>query len=302
MPIAWTPSGELYSLAAAFVWATGVILFRRSGDHVPPVALNLFKGLLATLLLLGTMAVLGRPFFPDRPWSHWAWLLASGVVGIGIADSLFLASLNRLGAGGSAIVDCLYSPFTVLLAWLLLGEPIGLVLILALVLMVGGIFIGTWEPPEADNPEARRQNRLGIGLGALSMLFMALGIVMAKPVLDRSELLWAVTVRLVGGTAFLVVQGLTPRHRADVIRTLRPGRHWSIAVPASVVGTYVAMIVWLAGMKYTRASISSVLNQTSTLLIPLLAVFFLRERLTWRKALAVGMGFAGAVLLIPGLL
>jgi drug/metabolite transporter (DMT)-like permease len=292
-------NGELYSVLTALIWAVAVIMFARLGRDTPPVVLNLFKGCVALVLLPPTLLVLGTPFFPAHlGWQDWAQLIASGVIGISIADSLFFASLNRLGAGRSAIVDCLYAPLVVLCGWLFLSEPVGWKLLVAVALMVSAIFIGTWDPRADPSHLDPARTRAGVGLGALAMLLMAIGIALAKPVLDRSDLLWATLVRVAGATVFLGVQALAwPRWRAATIRTFTPGRHWPLLVGAGFVGTYLAMITWLAGMKHTTISISSVLNQTSTLFVPLLAAVFLRERLTARKLVAVCMGFSGAVIL-----
>jgi uncharacterized membrane protein len=56
------------------------------------------------------------------------------------------------------------------------------------------------------------------------------------------------------------------------------------------------MLLWIAGMKLTRVGIAGILNQTSTLLVPLLAAVFLGERLTRRKVLALALG-VGALFL-----
>ncbi len=291
-------NGEFYSLLCALIWAVAVIMFAQVGRETPPVVLNLFKGCVAMVLLPPTLLVLGTPFFPAHlGWTDWAQLMVSGIIGISIADSLFFASLNRLGAGRSAIVDCLYAPLTILCAWVFLGDDVGWKLLFAMGLMVSAIFIGTWDPKSDPQHTDPANTRAGIGLGALAMLLMAVGIVIAKPVLNRSDLLWATLVRVAGATAFLAVQAMLPRWRKATLRTFTPGRHWLLLVAAGFVGTYLAMIAWLAGMKYTTVSVASILNQTSTLIVPLLAAVFLKEQLTWRKLLAVSMGFIGAVIL-----
>lgn len=293
-----TTSGEFYSLLCALIWAVAVIMFTSLGRETPPLVLNLFKGTVAMILLPPTLVVLGTPFVPTNlAWTDWAQLILSGIIGISIADSLFFASLNRLGAGRSAIVDCLYAPLVVLCGWLFLSDPVGWKILMAVALMVSAIFIGTWDPKADPARSDPAQTRAGIALGALAMLLMAIGIVIAKPVLNRSDLLWATLVRVAGATAFLGLGALHPRWRAATRRTFTPGRHWPLLFAAGFVGTYLAMITWLAGMKYTTVSVSSILNQTSTLIVPLLAAVFLRERLTWRKIVAVSMGFAGVVVL-----
>ncbi|MBN1774052.1 MAG: DMT family transporter [Deltaproteobacteria bacterium] len=293
-------SGELFSLGCAVLWSGATILFRKSGEHVPPVALNLFKDTVALLLFLVTLPLLGVPFAPsDQGWREWLVLLASGAVGIGIADSLFLASLNRLGAGGNAIVSALYAPFAVLASFAYLHEAIGPLLLLATAMMVGAIVLNTWQP-RAGGPRPERSRVLsGVSIGTLAMFLMAVAIVYAKPVLDRSDAWWAASVRLLGGVVFLAGQGLVrPRLRSAIVRCFRPSRQWAVTLPAAVLGAYLAMIVWILGMKYTFASTAAVLNQSSTLWTVLLGWLVLHERMNPRKALAMALAFGGSVVAV----
>lgn len=287
----------MYSALTAVAWAVAVILFRRSGERIPPFGLNTFKGVVGMALFLPTFVVLGHPAVPAGVSLRDGLVLAAtGVVGIGIADTLFFASLNRLGAGRSAIVDCLYSPAVVACSALVLGEPTGPFLLVAMACMAVAVLVGTWEPASADAPEPR-DLRVGLALGALSMGLMAVGIVGAKPVIDRAPALWSATVRLAGGLGFLGLQAaLHPRSRAEARAAFTPGPHWRVALPAAFIGTYVALLLWIAGMKYTYTNVASVLNQSSNVLVVLLAAVFLREPLTVRKVVAVLLGASAAVI------
>jgi drug/metabolite transporter (DMT)-like permease len=291
-------AGELYALSCALLWAVAVILFRKTGETIEPVALNLFKGVVGLALFLVTMPIFGVPWFPQGvSLADWLVLMGSGALGIAIADSVFFASLNRLGAGRSAIVDCLYSPFVVLCSALYLGEPRGPWLLPAMALMVVAILVGTWSPEERTvDSAARKLLREGVALGILAMLTMAVGIVLAKPVLDRSQPMWATSVRLLGGVIFLAIQGSLPRWRRGVAKAFRPGPHWKVAVPAALIGTYFALFLWILGMTYTQTNTASVLNQSSTVFVLILATIFLREPLTWRRGVAIIIGMAAAVL------
>ena len=297
MSLGFFSAGELYSLSCAVIWAVGVILFRVSGESVSPVALNLFKNSVGLILFLVTLPIIGVPFFPATTTSTDVLaLVLSGVVGIGVADSLFFAALNRLGAANSAIVDCLYSPFVILCAFAYLHEPIGWQVLVAMVLMTAAILVGTWQPGMTDRSKDRRTVLVGVAFGVAGVFLMAVGLVIVKPVLEHANAWWVTTMRLIAGTAFLAIQGALPRHRAAVVSILRPGRAWRVAVPAGVIGCYLAMITWISGMQLTLASIAGVLNQSSTLFVVLLAAIFLKERLTLRKGVAVVMAFGGAVL------
>ena len=67
-------------------------------------------------------------------------------------------------------------------------------------------------------------------------------------------------------------------------------------MPAAVLGAYLAMIVWIAGMKYTQASTASILNQTSAIFVLPVAALMLHEAITARKLVAVALAVAGVVL------
>jgi drug/metabolite transporter (DMT)-like permease len=54
--------------------------------------------------------------------SRLLWLLASGLIGISVADTLFFVALRKLGAELTAIVDCVYAPFIIGLSFLILRE------------------------------------------------------------------------------------------------------------------------------------------------------------------------------------
>ncbi len=296
-------AGEILSASCALFWAVAVLLFKKSGDLVGPVALNLYKNAVGFVLLGLTLLIRPTPTWPaGTPLSDVLTLLASGAIGIAIADSLFLASLNRLGAGRSAIVDCLYSPFVVLCAWFYLGEPVGVSLVAAMGLMAGAILLGAWQPEPANGAPGQgtaRSLHVGVAMGVGSMFLMAVGIVLAKPVLNRSDPLWATEVRLAGGLTFLVVQTLlSPALRADARRALVPGRAWRVLFPAAFVGTYLALILWTAGMTWTYTGVASVLNQLSNVFVLFLAWPFLGERITWQKAAAIAAGLAGGVLVV----
>jgi drug/metabolite transporter (DMT)-like permease len=288
----------MYSILTALAWAVAVVLFRRTGEVMPPVALNLFKGLVGLVLSLVTMVALGVPFVPEGvTLADTLMLFGSGLVGIGIADTLFFMALNRLGAARLAVVDCAYSPFMILTSWVYLGEPISVWLGPAVVLMGAAIVIGAWEPGSFDAAAWKRE-KSGMALATLSVFLMAVSIVAVKPILNRTDVWWALVIRLAGGVAFLAVQGSFPRHRASVLRALTPGPAWRLAIPAALVGTYLAIFLWTLGMKLTYTNTASVLNQLSNVFILPLAAFFLHERLGPRQVAAILLGFGAGILAI----
>ena len=82
------------------------------------------------------------------------------------------------------------------------------------------------------------------------------------------------------------------------IEQFRQPHDWPQICLASFLGAYLAVMLWLAGYRYTLASIASVLNETSGIFIMLLAWLILREPLTGRKLLGLSLCFAGVVLMV----
>ena len=68
---------------------------------------------------------------------------------------------------------------------------------------------------------------------------------------------------------------------------------WGKLVLAAFVGQFLAMVLWLAGYKYTLASVAAILNETASVFILLLAWVWLKEPLTRRALAGVGLTLAG---------
>jgi drug/metabolite transporter (DMT)-like permease len=292
-------TGELASVLCALLWAVAIVLFRVCGERVPPVALNLFKNTVAIVLFPISMAALGVPFMPaDASAMDWQVLLISGAVGIGIADTMLFYSLNRIGAGRSAIIASGYCPCVIVCSALYLHEPVGPMLVVAVVMMVVAVFIGSRIPGRIEHAVGGRDFKLGVAAGTVAMVLMSVGVVIAKPVLDHADAWWASGVRLLGGMIVLVAQAALPRYRREIVECFRPSRLWLVTVPAAIVGSYLATFFWILGMKHTMTTTASVLNQLSPIFLLVLATLFLRERLTGRKAVAIAIGFVGAMVAV----
>ena len=290
--------GEGSALLAAFSWALAVILFRKSGETVHPVALNMFKNTLAFVLFLPTMWVMGETLFRDVPGEEYALLILSGILGIGLSDTLFFMSLNRIGAGLSAIVDCLYSPFIIGLSVLWLGEVLNGVQILGVFMIVSAVLVVSQK--KSVKGISRKALLMGILFGALAMASLAVSIVMVIQLLKRSPLLWVTEIRLIGGIiSMIAVILIFPRRRA-IIGSLLSIKGWFYTVSGSFVGAYLAMLFWLTGMKYALASVAAALNQTSNILVFIFAAWLLKERITAQKLVGIVVGVSGTLLVTFG--
>lgn len=293
--------GEALALGAAVCWSTSVILFRRS-EAIPPLGMNLFKNVLAVALLGVTLPVLGIGLDLERPAAEWARLAVSGVLGIAIADTATFAALRRLGPGLLAIVDCAYSPVVIALSVAFLDERLGPAFLVGAALVVGGVLWATGSPSGAvgaARAAERRRTGRGAALAVFGIACMGVGVVLAKRPLERGHLVEVTFVRLVAGAiAQLAWIALVPSARGAALAALRPSATWRTLLPASVLGSYVSLLLWLGGFKWGDASVAAVLNQTSSVFMLLLARFALGERLGRRRAVGAAAALAGAAVVL----
>lgn len=286
--------GILCSTGAAFFWAAAVIMFKKSGETLSPMALNLFKGMVTLLLLVPTLWLADIPLFPVRPVYDWALFSISGVLGITLADTFFFMALKRLGASRWAVVDCLYLPCIILISALFLNESIGLKGLFGALLVISAI--GADACSGSSAVMSRDDFWAGLVFGVLAVVLIAGSVVMVKPLLEQTSVLWASFVRLLAGVAGLIVIAVIHPERRVILGSLLPSSAWKIVLPASIVGNYMAMLAWLAGFKYTLVSVAAILNQLSTIFTFILAAVFLKEPVTLPRMIAIVMAVAGALL------
>jgi len=292
--------GQFYALAAALTWALALVLFKRSGESIPPLALNLFKNTVAIALLLATLALMapGHRSLDNLSAGDIALLAVSGMLGIALADSLVFYGLMRVGVGLVTIADCTYTPSIVLCAWALHGESLTLLDGLGAALVLSGVFLASGHKPPVG--ASRRDLVIGMFSVVLAIVLMALGIVWVKPILERSAILPATLIRLLAGNALLALMMLVqPRQRAG-FGVFRPSRAWAYCIPASILGSYLSMVFWIGGFKYATSAVAATLNQTSTIFALLFARLLLKEPLTARKITAAGLAIAGVLVVTLG--
>ena len=298
-------AGEICSLLSAIFWALAIIIFKKLGNQISPMVINPVKSTIGLLLFIITCLLINIPLIPNEKFSNIDLVLLSisGIIGIGIADIIFLHSLNILGAGISAIVDTVYSPFVIFFAYIILGESLTTIQIGGGILIIFSVLYASIKIQNI--PVDRNRFREGILYGIGSIAMMAIGIVMIKPILntvsDQPGLqLWIAGYRLISG---VLVSGSVMfyfNRKHNIINVLKDKSLWPPLIIASILATYMGIAMWIMGMSMTTVSISSILNQTATIFIMIFAWMFLNEPLTKRRIISIIVAMLGAYLVFIG--
>jgi drug/metabolite transporter (DMT)-like permease len=145
-------AGELFMIGAISAWAAYTLIGRQLLQGMSPL-LSTTCAVLWGCVMLGVLALLETPKLGVAAWSFKAWLSLAflGVLGTAVAFVWYYAGIVRLGAARTVVFNNLVPIFGVLLAWLLLGEPLSWSLALGGVIAVAGVFLVN-RPSSASPP------------------------------------------------------------------------------------------------------------------------------------------------------
>jgi drug/metabolite transporter (DMT)-like permease len=303
--------GEACSILSALAWAIGIMLYRQLGASLSPLRLNFLKNLLVLGMMLPAIPLAHGLALPHFTAFELFAAITSGVVGIGIADTLYFRALNELGAGRMGIIGNFYSPLVIVLSYLFLGERLLPLQLLGFAFVSIGVWVAAWprelaashtpgtpvapDPPLA--PPTPRHTARGLGFALLAVALMACAIVLVKRVLEAQPLLWVTGLRMAGAIAAMFLIALWRGETAQ-LTPRAPGLPWKKLFIAAFVGQFLAMVLWMAAYKFTLASVASVLGETASIFILLLAAIWLKEPLTPRSTAGVVLTFGGVCFML----
>ena len=281
-------SGVLAALAGALCWTLASSLWRRLPTALSASQLNLLKNALALLLLLPLLGASGVGSRWSDPWAFWL-LVASGVLGIAIGDSLFFAALRRIGTRRTLTLDAGGPAVTALLGMAALAESpsllqwLGIALITAALALVAGRDAGT--------PRSRDWG-LGVALALGALACGSGGAVLARAALRSGAIdpLQAAALRLLAAT--LVLLPLLPSLLKRRQGPLPQRRRWPLGILATLLGTSAGIALQQTALQQLPGALAvSLLATAPVMALPLASLE--GDRPGWRGALAALMGLAG---------
>ncbi|MBL1277475.1 MAG: DMT family transporter [Ectothiorhodospiraceae bacterium] len=291
--------GAIAALGSALCWALAAILFRRIGNTVSAFGMNLGKGIVATIFLLillfGSFVFTeGAPAIASVDNQSLLFLALSGLVGICLGDTLYFATLIRLGPRVTLLMGSLIPVVTALAAILMLGERISLLAATGLGLTIIGVAIVLWDKaPDNSTPV---QWKAGIGFGMLFVLLESAGIILTKMGVQEVPSLEATFIRQTVAIAGLTFWGLAAGNLLGWLTPLKDPKTRRKIIIAALIGALLGTWLSVLALKHTHASVAAALNSTSPLFVLPLAAYMMKERIS-RKAI---MGAAMAVVGIAG--
>jgi len=284
--------GDLYAVITAVCWSSAVILFDISTKNFTAIQLNVLKNFIGVFGFILTIILFSIPS-PNFSQQDIFTLALSGFLGILIADGLFLESLRRLGSGISAVVSTIYTPTVFIIAFILFKETINLHSYIGGVLVLGGITISVFQPPKTIK---KRDLYIGILFGIMANILTAYSVLIIKPIMKNNSVIYIALYRFSIGFIFGILINILKSGIKQVIQKFKQGLTNQYVILGAFLGTYLSVIFWLAGYKYTLAGRAAIYNQLSTVFIIILARVFLKEPMTSKKIIGVSLAIFGAMI------
>ncbi|MFL3006606.1 MAG: DMT family transporter [Candidatus Neomarinimicrobiota bacterium] len=284
--------GDIYALLTAVCWSFAVILFELSSNKLNPLQINIVKNSFGVIGFIITIFIFDIPY-PNFSDKNLVILAFSGFIGVGIADLFFLQSLKQIGSSLSAIVATVYAPSVFIIAYIFFNEIITLNVYLGAFLVLGGIVVSTYDFPKQITSS---QLFTGVLFGALAQVLTAASVLSVKPIMVDNPILWVALIRFGVGLISAIIFMTLKSGFKFIYVTFQYGYRNIFLLGGSFFGTYLSVILWLAGYKYTLAGRAAIYNQLSTVLISIMAVYFLKDTLTVKKKIGILLSFVGAII------
>jgi len=285
-------AGELAALATSFFWALGPLFFTLAGRELGSVIVNRLRLLAATLMLILMHAAVTGHLLPSGALaSNWFWLAASGVVGLVIGDALLFQALIMIGTRLTMLVFGLSPMIAALLAWIFLGESMGGVQILGVLVTLAGVSWVVSDRPENGGPGDVHAKGLMLAVGAAAA--QALGLLLARQgLVGELPALSGYLIRL--GSATVVMWAITIL-RGSSARSFRAARARpkgaAFTLAGAVMGPLLGIWLSLLAIRYTSLGVASTLMALPPLiLLPIDRIFFgirIKPRAVWGTLLAL---------------
>jgi drug/metabolite transporter (DMT)-like permease len=286
--------GTLIALLCAASWAAGSLSMQGLSKRLDPFSLNAPRTLIGGLSVLIYSLLSGRaPGYSMITAEKLFFMLGSIIVGGGLGDALYVASMARVGASRAFPISSTYPAFALIFGILFLSEPVTLALILGVPLVIGGIILisngGNGHDVSLNSPEGRQ----GILYALAAAVLWATAIVLLAPGLDGLDPVVVSSVRTPALSVLL--WGVVAMRRSWPKLQALSQRDWWVIGGGGFVGWGLGIILFVISVSMLGAARSAVLTSVSPLFALPLTILIWKEKVTWKVWLGTALAVAGVI-------
>ena len=303
--------GELISIGVAFSWTATALLSEFGSKRLGNLTLNVLRMTLALIFSLVLFGVITGEPLPSIGASPEAigWMLLSGLVGYVIGDYCLFQCYIIIGSRYGQLFMTLAPLSAALMAWVMLGQQMNAMSIIAMLVTLLGIGISVLGRGEHHKVSLKLPlNGVLFAVGAA--MCQGVGLVLSKIGMDHYEAVndapeWLIPFSanfyrciagIVGFSLLLYFRdGMAPLREA-----LHDKKGLSIATATTIFGPFIGVGFSLMAVQYTAAGIASTLMAMTPIIILLPPYWLFHEKITWRAVIGAVISVLGVSLFFLG--
>jgi len=290
--------GELAALGAAICWTVSAVLYKEALLKAKPISINIVRCVCTSMVLVACLVVVGKlGILMDL--SLYAVVVAclSGVIGLGLGDTLYLVSLKLIGVARAVPLTCTYPLFSLLLAVFLQGERASLQVMFGTVAIVFGIWLVSQQGKTVS--ELRKKVLImGVACALATAVVWAISIDLINTAVTLPEkqsldhALAVNTVRILAVAVFLLASAPVIDRKFGFLKMQR--RTLVALISGGIVALALGWFLLTFSFLYIPQSQAVPISSTTPLFATISAMVFLREKVTAKNV-------AGSVVIVFGI-
>ncbi len=278
----------LQALLVTFLWSTSWVLIKIGLVEIPAVTFAGLRYQIAVLCLLPFfLRANGLASLRALNRENWLLLIIQGVIFIALAQGAQFIGLSYLPAITVNFVLSFTSLVVALLGMVFLAEIPSRIQWLGLGLSLASALFFFYP---AQIPQAQAIGYTAVITGSLAN---AVAAILGRKI-NRTSKIDPLTVTVISmgiGSPILLAAGILTQGLPQL-----SFQGWLILLWLAVINTAFAFTLWNLTLRTLTAMESSIINNTMSVQIPILAVIFLNESLTPIKIVGIVLAIVGATL------
>lgn len=290
--------GELAALGAAICWTVSAILYKRALQQTKPISANIVRCLCTSLILVASLAVIGRlQILTSLPTYAVVLASASGVIGLGLGDTLYMVSLKLIGVARAVPITCTYPLFNLLLAVFLQGKTITVQVVFGAVVIVFGIWLLTQEEEKTENGPQKKNLLKGVVAAVATAIIWSVSIAMINIAVTLPEIgtldgaLAVNTLRVSGVAVFLLASAPVSDRGFAFLKMSK--RTVATLISGGIVALALGWFFLAYSFLYIPEAQAVPISSTSPLFAAVAGIVLLQEPVTVKNV-------AGSIIIVVG--
>ena len=289
--------GELMGLSCALLWSISCTLHASVNRVIGPMGLIVVRFPISLLWVGGAVYLSGVS--TALPGYALFWLLISGFLAFMVCEYYFYSAIARIGLRLTLIIEALYACITAVLGWLFLGENMGWLGSIGIIIASLGVawVVMDTSPGASLTPADSKENVKGVVYAFLAALALGAGLFLVKFAYQYNvDPLFSAFVRILSLAPFypLLVFSQVGRRSIKIVTT-HPKLLLFLVLGGffgNLLGIYCLQLSFL----YTDAGVAAILIAMQPIfIIPIVAV--MERRLpSLRMVLGTLISFGGVAL------